>query len=183
MDVKCPSSGEHEKMKFENFKYLVSLGLDSIEVHPAFMADWDYSKGKAFLQQYKKVIDYDRNNKGRLISKEYSKPLKKSIDLVIQPDGDILPNWTYLTFSPALRKEFFILHLSEKDIKVFKSNLVNYLKKLDEFFKKGRSYRDFSNFNASLILGKKDDEKTNERFKVYEDICMGAQSIDRLPMN
>lgn len=166
-------------LMFENFQYLVSLGLNQIEIHPAFMADWSRQNGKVFLKEYKKILDYDRSRGSRLVSREYSKTIKQSLDLVIQPDGNILPNWTFLAFPYDLRKDFFIFHLSERGIRVFEKNLIGYLKKTREFFKAGRSYRDFSNFNASLALAKGCNREMDRRFKVYRDICTKVQKIDR----
>ncbi|MCF7887904.1 MAG: radical SAM protein [Candidatus Omnitrophica bacterium] len=173
----CPQEVE---LMFENFKYLVNLGLNYIEVHPAFMADWTYQKGKIFLQNYKKILDYNRVYKSKLVSKDYSKIIKKSIDLVIQPDGNILPNWTFLTFSQRLRRPFFIFQISKEKVKILKENMISYLKKVDNFFMEKRSYRDFSNFNASLILAKQNNQKMKEKFKAYKDICIKIQKMDKI---
>ncbi|MCF7873778.1 MAG: radical SAM protein [Candidatus Omnitrophica bacterium] len=173
----CPQ--EVESM-FENFKYLVNLGLNYIEVHPAFMADWTYQKGKIFLENYKKVLDYDKSYNGKLVCKDYSKIIKKSIDLVIQPNGSVLPNWTFLTFPQRLRKSFFIFQVSKGKVKIFRENMINYLKKVDSFFGEKRSYRNFSNFNASLILAKQNNPKMKGKFEAYKNICIKIQKMDKI---
>jgi len=66
------------KFMFENFKKLVSLKLNSIEVHPAFLADWKKEQSREFISQYKKIIDYEKNSGKYLVCKSYSSPIKIS---------------------------------------------------------------------------------------------------------
>ncbi len=48
VDVKCPSSGEHEKMKFENFKYLT----EKDEIKFVIMNRKDYEYAKRIIQEF-----------------------------------------------------------------------------------------------------------------------------------
>lgn len=171
---------QETEFMYENFQKLVSLGLKFIEVHPAFMADWDSAASKNFIWQYKKIIDYEKENKRHLVSKNYSVPMRKSIDLIIQPDGLVLPNWTFLAFNPGLRENFFLFRISENNLTVFRQNLINYFKKLESFFKEPRTYRDFSNFNAAQILDEAADSNLFEKFLIYKKLTENIQIIDNL---
>lgn len=166
---------------FTNFERLISLGLNSIEVHPAFLADWKNNQAKIFIKQYKKILEYEKDKGSYLVCKEYSFPLKNfSLDLVIQPDGFILPNWTYLAFSYKLRSNFFIMRLFKNKITILRDNLRKCLLRLKDFFKIKRTYREFSNFNASCILKYIEDTELKKRFLNYKKLCERIQKIDRL---
>jgi organic radical activating enzyme len=166
------------KFMFENFKKLVSLGLNSIDVHPAFLADWEKEQSEEFIRQYKKIINYERNIGEYLVCKSYSYPLGLSIDLIVQPGGFILPNWTFLSFPYNIRRKFFIGKLLKNDMLIFKDNLLSYLRKLKNFFQTKRTYREFSNFNACLILEYIKNPLLEKKFLFYKRLCKKIQLID-----
>jgi MoaA/NifB/PqqE/SkfB family radical SAM enzyme len=167
------------KFMFVNFKKLISLGLNSIEIHPAFLANWRKKQVKEFIRQYKKILEYEKNTHRYLVCKEYSFYIKNlSLDLVIQPDGFILPNWTYLSFPYKLRKLFFIGKLSDNGLIILKNHLRKYLEKLKRLTKIKITYRDFSNFNALFILKYIEDVKLKRNFLIYKDLCEKIQRIE-----
>lgn len=169
----------HEcRQMFNNFSKLASLGLEHIEVHPAFLAGWNQQFASEFINQYRKILDYEVFSRRQLICKDYSLPIAMSLDLVVQPDGYVLPNWTYLSFPYNRRKPFFILKLTEDNCEILESNLVDYLKKLKVFFRRSRSYRDFSNFNAACVLKTSSDNKVKSGFSNYKRLCELIQKLD-----
>jgi len=169
------------ELMFTNFKKLISLGLNSIEVHPAFLADWRKTETGEFIRQYKRILEYEKSLGKNLVSKEYSFYIKNfSLDLVIQPDGFVLPNWTYLAFPYKLRRNFFIMKLSGDGIMVSRDKLRSYLRESKIIFRKRITYRDFSNYNASLILNFTHDKALKERFLVYKYLCNNIQALDQL---
>ncbi|MBL7197613.1 MAG: radical SAM protein [Candidatus Omnitrophica bacterium] len=171
---------QETKFMFDNFKKLISLGLHSIDIHPAFLSDWNKEQNKEFIKQYKMIIRQEKALRRHLVCKNYSVLIKSSIDLVIQPDGFILPNWTFLAFPYNLRKKFFIFRLLNNDIIILKENLRSYLKELRKLFKYQKTYREFSNFNARLILKYIRNPRMKNKFLAYEELCKRIQKIDRL---
>jgi len=166
---------------FKSFKKLVSLGLNSIEVHPSFMTDWGREEAKEFIRQYIIILEYEKRTGRCLVCKDYSLYKKGlSLDLVIQPDGFVLPNWTYLAFPYKLRENFFIMKLSENGIIILEKNFIKYLSKLKGFFKETRTYRDFSNFNASLVFQYVRNAKLEKSFLNYKRLCKIIQNVDQL---
>lgn len=168
---------------FENFKRLVTQGLHSIEIHPAFLAGWNKEVVDEFIRQYKKIADYERSSGEYLICKSYSLPMDSSFDLVIQPDGFVLPNWTFLSFPYRSRRKFFIIQVARNGAIILKENLTEYLNKLKTFFSFSRSYREFSNFNASLILDYVKDINLKRKFLVYKELCKRIQNLDLIYMS
>lgn len=165
---------------FENFSRLVSLGLNSIEVHPAFLAPWTENASVEFIRQYKKIINYEEETGKQSICKEYSVPMRaQQLDLVVQPDGLILPNWIYLSFSPKIKNKYFIMRIARSGIDIFSSQLLRYLKRLKEFDDGAKTYRDFSNFNAAYVLEGIKDCELKEGFLAYKNLCQSIQEIDQ----
>lgn len=169
---------EEVSSMFENFKLLVSLGLNTIDIHPAFLADWSKKDIDEFIIQYKKLLKYEKQSGKYLICKNYSIPMRFVLDLVVQPDGHVLPNWTYLAFPDYLRNKFFLLRCKSNNIEIHHENLYNYFKKLKDFFSQQRTYRDFSNFNASLIMKSFKKKEINKKFRIYKELCEKIQLLD-----
>ncbi|MBF0618804.1 MAG: radical SAM protein [Candidatus Omnitrophica bacterium] len=163
----------------ENFTWLVAQGLMGIEVHPAFMAPWSKAQARIFETGYKKILALDLRSKKQLICRDYSAPMRPAMDLVVQPDGNIVPNWTYLTFPKARRASFYTMRLTAQGIEPYPQALAAYLKQARVFFCSPRSYRDLSNWNARRILKTSPDRKEQRRFSVYAQICRRAQELDR----
>lgn len=165
---------------FDNFRALLSLGLHSIDIHPAFLAAWNKTAANSFLREYKKIIFFEKASHRYLVCKNYSVPIKPSLDLVIQPNGAVLPNWVFLAFPYFVRNEFFIMRLGENKIKIFNDNLSRYMKNLCNFFVKEKSYRDFSNFNAACALKIAGDNRLRKLFLAYKALTEDIQKIDRI---
>jgi len=158
---------------YDNFKYLINLGFYSWEVHPAFLMPWNRRESKIFLKEYKKILLWElkQNRKGDrkiYLNKMYSHPIKYSFDLIVQPNGKILPNWTLLSFPENIRERFVLFELTNDGCIANRQNLIWYLNKLKLFFSKylNISYRDFSNFNAALAI-KHMGKEIREGFEEY----------------
>ena len=163
----------------ENFNKLLALGLHSIDVHPAFLADWDARSCRVFLDQYRTILKIERKSGKYLLCKSYSVPIKLSFDMIVQPDGFVLPNWTFLAFPCRIRKKFFIFHITSEGLKVFPEVLLWYLKKLKLFFRKERTYRDFSNFNAVMVVNRQKNPEVKSKFISYKRLCERIQRLDK----
>ncbi len=155
---------EADKM-FDNFLFLESLGLYSIDVHPALFGDWNDNASLYFIKGYRRIAAYDRKKGGRLLNKSYSVPINLSIDLVILPTGEIFPNWIYLCLAPEKRKKYSIGHVTDTKIILYRDNILSLLKKYKDFFKKERSYGEVSNFN--LLIARKDYQNTKAEKTLY----------------
>lgn len=174
----------HEvKAMFDNFARLISLGLHSIEVHPAFLAAWDKQTAQGFLAHYKKILMYEAGQGKYLVSKDYSKPCSMLLDFVVQPDGFVLPNWTFLSFPKRTRRPFSIMQLTEKGIVIMQDQLRAYLAQLNKFFVHPRTYRDFSNFNAASIIKKSRSLRLTKHFLAYKELCEKVQVLDQASLN
>ncbi len=170
---------EVDKMK-ANFWFLVEHGFHDVEVHPAFLAPWTDEAKDRFLVNYKDLLIWELRKRKELrkwdgkvyIGKMYSFPTGYGIDLVVQPNGRVLPNWTLLSFPEEIREKFVIMEIDEDDCRLREDVLIGYVKKLMEFFKGGsRTYRDFSNFNAQLAMDLlRDNDQLRKQFLVYKEL-------------
>ncbi|GEM_PF-623781 len=164
----------------ENFKFLSSLGLYSMDVHPTLLEKWEKRHIHIFEKEYLKIIALDMKQGGRLICKDYNIPKGFRLDLVVMPDGNILPNWVYLTQPPEIKQKYFFLKIGETAVKADKKKLSFLLKLYDEFYKRpGVTYRDFSNFNVELLLKDAPDKTAERYFENYKRICDITRKIDQ----
>lgn len=171
-----PEESEHI---FDNFRVLISFGLRSIDIHPALLSQWTEAARRAFLKEYKKVVLYEREMGSHLVSKNYSIQISRCMDLIVQPDGFVLPNWVFLAFPYRLRRNFFIMRIGKGKVEFMEDNLRAYLKRLQTFFEKERSYRDFSNFNAAIALEAVKDRRLHAWFLEYKILTEEIQKLDR----
>ncbi len=167
---------EVSRMK-ENFWFLVEQGFRDVEVHPAFLAPWSEEAKEEFLRNYKDLLLWElkarkeRRDGWTYIGKMYSYPTNYGIDLVVQPNGKVIPNWTLLSFPDEIRDKFVIMEIKENGCRLREEFLLDYLKRLREFFKTGqRTYRNFSNFNAQWAIDLLGDERLRRWFQVYKDL-------------
>lgn len=134
-----------------NFQYLESLGLYSIDVHPALFEEWTKRASIGFIKGYKQIASYEKARGKELMNRGYSVPIQFSLDFVVLPSGDILPNWVYLCLDSDARKKYFIGKAGEDGVIFNKENLCFFLNKYRKFFKKGISYGEISNFNLHIM--------------------------------
>ncbi|MEI8011208.1 MAG: radical SAM protein [Candidatus Omnitrophota bacterium] len=165
-----------------NLKHLDGLGARRIEIHPAFMEAWNISAAKKFLQGYRQASVYAlKENKRGLIGRGYSEVPRGAWDMVVLPDGKVLPNWTFLSFPEAVRKDFYVMDLSGGTVRMLPA-ADGYFSALQKFIvsmgKKGATYRQISNFNAGLAI-RKADVQPMERFLVYAGLCDDVERIDQ----
>ena len=177
-------SPDQVKDIFENFLFLVSLGLYSIDVHPALLAPWKRKDIPLYLEGYKKVTNFELERRAFLVNKDYNDySLLKGpyLDLIIMPDGGILPNWVYLLTTPSLKKKYSIFKICKDEVLCNYGSLGFILKKYLNFFKKPKvTYRDFSNFNVEIFLKEMNDRLSLQYYKNYRQICEGIRKIDQI---
>ncbi len=164
-----------------NFKFLSTLNVSRIDVHPAFLAPWTQDSAGDFIERYRRLaaLSHSAAHKTKLCPC-YSRPMAASHDLVVLPGGDILPNWTLLTFPPEIRDRFFIMKLNDDNVSFYAPRYRDLLCRYRELFKKKKvSYREFSNFNAALAMRLLDDRSAKDGFRCYRDICRAVKAIDR----
>lgn len=170
---------EADKM-FGNFLFLISLGLYSIDIHPALFEEWTEKSSHLFIKNYKKIAEYERNEKKYLLNKSYSLPMNLSLDFVILPTGEILPNWVYLCLRPSQRKKYFIGQLVDRGVVLFKDKFLFFLKQYKNFFSKKRSYGEISNFNLALMNRDFQNTKVSNTLKNYFKIWDTMKIVDFL---
>lgn len=134
-----------------NFKYLESLGLYSIDVHPALFEEWTERASIGFLKGYEQIASYEKTIGKELLNRSYSVPIQFSLDFVALPNGDILPNWVYLCLDSDSRKKYLIGKIEEDGVIFNKENLCFFLNKYRMFFRKGISYGEISNLNIDMM--------------------------------
>lgn len=167
---------------FQNLLHLDRLGARRIEIHPAFLEHWDALSARLFLKGYRQASAYAlREKKMGLIGRGYSQVSARFWDMVILPDGKVLPNWTFLSFPEGVRRHYYIMDFSTGQPKVLPAARA-YFDLLDRFRAAagpgGATYRQISNFNAGLALGKA-DPKFLKGFGVYLRLCQDVEKIDQ----
>ena len=166
----------------ENLKHLDGLGARHIEIHPAFMEAWDTTAAKAFLTGYRQASAYAlKTNRMELLGRGYSEVSCDVWDMVILPDGKVLPNWTFLSFPERVRKNFYIMDLASGRPKMLPAASA-YFDALQEFVSlEGReriTYRQVSNYNAALAITRSDLHQ-KKAFSVYSGLCHILEKIDQ----
>lgn len=173
--------GETRNM-LRNFKVISDLGVSRVDVHPAFLGKWDLSSSREFKEMYKVVLLYSVKSETKLCNC-YSRPVKLSLDCILLPNGYVLPNWVYLSFSPALRKKYYILRIKNNLVESFAGRIKRLILELNNVFSRKIScYRDLSNLHAKIILKEIDDVNFNKNYAYYEDICEFVKKIEA-PLN
>jgi MoaA/NifB/PqqE/SkfB family radical SAM enzyme len=163
----------------ENFLSLSGIGLRMLEVHPAFLADWRREQAVAFERGYRRIMAFDAKEGQCLVGKNYSLFVPPCLDLVVEPRGRVLPNWTYLAFPKSEREPFYLMDLSGRGIAARLGPMAVYCRDLTRFFKHPRTYREFSNFNAQRILEFSGRRSFSNSFISYTQACAAAQRIDQ----
>lgn len=134
-----------------NFKYLESLGLYSIDVHPAVFEEWPERASIEFIRGYEQIALYENTRGKGLLNRSYSVPISFSMDFLVMPSGDILPNWVYLCLDGDAKKKYFFGKVGEDGLIFYNKNLFFFLNQYRKFFKKGISYGEVTNFNLDIL--------------------------------
>lgn len=164
-----------------NFKFLSAMNVSRIDVHPAFLAPWTADSAMDFIERYRRLAAFSRSTSLKTkLCPCYSRPMAFGHDLVVLPNGEILPNWTFLTFPPKIRDKFFVMKLDDDHVLFHVSRYRDLLGRyMDLFKKKGVSYREFSNFNAAVAMRQWGRRRATEGFHHYRDICRAVKTIDK----
>lgn len=163
----------------KNYQGLMEQGLKNVEIHPAFLSSWQEKHIETFKEQYRQILMMEMKKKVFGVGKGYSLFEQMSIDLIVLPSGDVLPNWTYLTFKEEQRKPFVFMHLSDKEILFFTEQVNQCLKELKDFFVQQRTYRDISCFHAERILKQFSNDQVYQQYMAYKRICGEIQKLDQ----
>lgn len=167
------------KYMYENFLYLISLGIESMDVHPTLLDSWEKRHVFLFEREYFKLINYEIKNRKGIICKDYYIPRTFGFDLVIMPDGNVLPNWVYLMLPRQLKKHFFFMKLEESPM-LNEERLKYYLNLYYKFYKiPNVTYRDFSNFNVEIMLKKWKNKEVYRHFLHYKRLSKIITKIDQ----
>ncbi|MBF0510743.1 MAG: radical SAM protein [Candidatus Omnitrophica bacterium] len=167
---------------FENLKYLASIGLRSIEVHPAFLENWDKSASKIFLDLYRESSLWELKEKRYgLIGRGYSKPSTGIWDMLALPNGKVLGNWVLLSFPEEVRKDFYLMDFGLGPSGQFLKGAKSYFTDLSNFIARNpqSSYRAVSNFNARKAVETKAGSCYKSRVNSYIELCEQIEQIDR----
>ncbi|NTV30054.1 MAG: hypothetical protein HGA80_08255, partial [Candidatus Omnitrophica bacterium] len=163
-----------------NLEHIAKLGARNVEVHPAFLETWDARTSKQFLQEYRKAsVEELRGRRRGLICRDYSLPVRGAWDMVILPNGKVLPNWTFLSFAEKVRRSFYIMELASGR-PIFLPQAEEYFDKLAHFIAGHRSkqvsYRAVSNYNAGLAA--REQGRPIKGLTAYIDLCQKIEEID-----
>ncbi len=166
----------------ENVKLLASFGLRSVEVHPAFLEDWDKRSAKVFLEQYRRITAWEiRQGCIGVIGRGYSCPAGGAWDMVVLPDGRVLPSWVFLSFPEKVRERFYVMDLKGGFLRELPSGK-RYFSALERFLgeRDGMpSYRAVSNFNAGLAVRSSGGGRYSARVGAYTGLCESIEAVDR----
>jgi MoaA/NifB/PqqE/SkfB family radical SAM enzyme len=136
---------------FEDFRYLVSLGLYAIDVHPALFEAWDEGSAAEFVRGYRRIASFALRCDRRVLNPSYSRPLPLSLDLIVEPGGDILPNWVYLCVPQEVRQEYYYGRVGAQGVEFFPEKLRFILGHYRRWFRRPVSYGEVSNLNLQLL--------------------------------
>lgn len=100
------------------------------------------------------------------------------------PNGKVLPNWVFLSFSEKVRENFYLMDLSFDSMGEFLPKAKSYFQALQEHMAShpNGSYRDISNFNALLAIEAPHGRRYEQRVKHYVDLCEKIEKIDHKMM-
>lgn len=166
---------------FKNVKYLATMGLRSLEVHPAFLEMWDEESSHIFLDQYRRACALElKEGLQGLMGRGYSESSRGTWDLLSVPGGKILPNWLLLSFPEAVREHLYLMDFSRGSPGEFLPPAKAYFQELGKYINNHSncSYRRISNFNASYAAQTPPGRKYRERVKRYIDLCERIEAID-----
>lgn len=166
---------------FENLKLLASMGLKSLEVHPAFLEVWDGEAAEIFLDQYRRACAWElKEGLQGLIGRGYSEPARGSWDLLSVPSGKILANWLLLSFPEEVREHLYLMDFAQSSAGDLLPQGVRYFKALQEYVAShpNCSYRSISNFNALQAVQTPPGRRFEPRVINYIDLCQQIEEID-----
>jgi MoaA/NifB/PqqE/SkfB family radical SAM enzyme len=160
-----------------NFKYLESLGLYSIDVHPAVFEVWTERASAGFIKGYEQIALYEKTSGKGLLNRSYSVPIPLSMDFLVMPSGEILPNWVYLCLDGETKKKYVFGKIEDNDLVFYKERLLFFLNEYRRFYKKGISYGEITNRNLE-ILRKDMPEGVSSTLSNYFGIWDQMKKID-----
>jgi len=166
----------------DNVKYLASLGLKTIEVHPAFLEDWGRESSAVFLEQYRQASIWElKEGRQGLIGRGYSEPARGAWDLAVLPGGKVLPNWLLLSFPEEVREYFYLIDFENNTSGKFLPQAEAYFCALMEHLARnpGCSYRSVSNFNAVCAAKTPAGSRYEKRIQCYVDLCQCIEDLDQ----
>lgn len=156
---------------FNNYQYLIDIGIDKVEITPAAFESWDKKDSATFENEYKEVVKFAvTNQKLSTISTEYDMPLKKmTIDLMPLPDNNVMTNWALLSLPRGLKKKLALCYIDNNKVSINNNFLKLFLKKCRESYNINRAltYRDYSNFNVGWVYKELYGNNEREKFRNY----------------
>jgi hypothetical protein len=165
----------------ENLKYLATMGLKSVEAHPAFLEVWDTQSAGIFLDQYRRACAWElKEGLHGLIGRGYSEPSRGTWDLLSVPNGKVLPNWLLLSFPEEVREHFYLMDMSLGFSGEFLPKAKPYFQTLEEYIAghPNCSYRSISNFNALLAVKTSSGRRYEQHVTSYISLCEAIERID-----
>tara|TARA_Y100000034_G_C6864249_1_gene393697 strand:+ start:306 stop:1250 length:945 start_codon:yes stop_codon:yes gene_type:complete len=137
----------------QNIEYLISIGLNKIEVTPAIFEKWDENSVKEFKRNYLLCLKHRKNLIG-----EYDIPSNTEIDYIIDAKSHILPNWCWLSLT------------NKKDMaigQVFNDKIILNKDKVNSLLShslKGKTYREKSTILSKYVYENLGREKYFENY-------------------
>lgn len=165
----------------ENLKYLASMGLKSVEVHPAFLEVWDIESSEVFLDQYRQACAWElKEGLLGLIGRGYSEPSRGAWDLLSVPSGKVLANWLLLSFPEEVREELYLMDFGSNPSGETLPQAEPYFLALDKYIRlhPNCSYRRISNFNALQAVKTIPGRRYEQRVLGYIGLCERIEEID-----
>lgn len=166
----------------ENVKHVAGLGLSSIEVHPAFLEDWDRSASEIFIDQYRQLSIFElKTGQMGLIGRGYSMPSRGSWDFLLLPSGKVLGNWLLLSFPEDVRERLYLMDFEREPFGKMLPQAKQYFNALGAYVSQHPycSYRCISNFNARYAAATVSGHQYEEKINCYIDLCHSIEAIDR----
>jgi len=116
----------------ENFSFLNSLNIPSIEITPAVFEQWTEESKNSYLEQYGAIVQLMKSKgKQTILSSVYDRPLQhKQLDIIVTGTGKILPSWVSLSLPREAKQYHAYYDKGSINTKI----LANYLSLYQKFY-------------------------------------------------
>ncbi len=163
----------------QHLYYLVAQGIDNIDVHPAFLTSWQMEDIQEFVKRYEQIVLEEKKENQHWVCKSYSVAIRRMLELIILPNGDVLPNWSCLTFPKEEREKAYLMQWDQETFVIKEKEMQEYLKDWHQFFMIKRTYRELCNFHAERLLKNINNIDLHQSYQAYQQLCLSLQEIDQ----
>ncbi|NTV29223.1 MAG: radical SAM protein [Candidatus Omnitrophica bacterium] len=141
----------------DNLRFLVGLGIKSIDITPAAFMPWTLADIKFFKKRYRQILNDKLLSKAIYVGSDHDRIQPGVMDLSVHPPGDVLTGDAFLCVSPSKRRQY---SLWDQRTGHFKPEMIElYRRWYGKLWRRpSRPYRDYVSCSFHLvnrIMGRK----------------------------